>query len=148
MPYKTPESVLVVIHTPEHQVLLLERADHPDWWQSVTGSLEAGELPLQTAFREISEETGIDARQHHLVDWGYRNQYEIYACFRHRYAPDVTHNTEHVFGLRINEPISITLSQEEHLQYRWVPAMEAAEQCFSPSNREAINFLLQREHHD
>lgn len=148
MVYKTPESVLVVIHTSRHQVLLLERADHPGWWQSVTGSLEAGESPLQTAIREVREETGLDARQHLLEDWGYHNLYEIYACYRHRYAPDVTHNTEHVFGLRINEPIGITLSPKEHLQYIWLPAILAAEKCFSPSNREAIKYLLKREHHD
>lgn len=147
MIYKTPESVLVVIYTPDLQVLLLERADHPGWWQSVTGSLEPGESPQQTAIREILEETGIDARQHLLQDWGYRNQYEIYDCFRHRYAPGVTHNTEHVFGLIVPDQISITLAPREHLRYIWLSAQAAADKCFSPSNRAAINFLS-RGHHD
>lgn len=147
MIYKTPESVLVVIYTPDLQVLLLERADHPGWWQSVTGSLEPGESPQQTAIREILEETGIDARQYLLQDWGYRNQYEIYDCFRHRYAPGVTHNTEHVFGLIVPDQIGITLAPREHLRYIWLSAQAAADKCFSPSNRAAINFLS-RGHHD
>lgn len=148
MPYKTPESVLVVIHTPDLQVLLLERADRPGWWQSVTGSLEAGETPQQTAIREIMEETGIDARQYRLQDWGYSTQYEIYDCFRHRYAPGVTHNTEHVFGLLVADPINVTLAPREHLRYIWLPAQDAADKCFSPSNRAAINLLTRGPHHD
>lgn len=147
MPYKTPESVLVVIYTPDHQVLLLERADHADWWQSVTGSLESGESPLQTAIRETEEETGIEAQQHQLQDLHYSNHYEIYDCFRHRYAPGITHNTEHVFGLMVPPDIHITLAPLEHLRYIWLPAQAAAEKCFSPSNRAAINFLI-RGYHD
>ena len=141
MHYKTPESVLVVIHTPDLQVLLLERADHPDWWQSVTGSMESGEQPEQTAVREILEETGLDATQFQLQDWSYSNQYEIYDCFRHRYAPGVTHNTEHVFGLVVPEKLNITLAPREHLRYIWLPAELAADKCFSPSNQAAINLL-------
>lgn len=141
MHYKTPESVLVVIHTPDLQVLLLERADNPDWWQSVTGSMESGELPEQTAVREILEETGLDATQFQLQDWGYSNQYEIYDCFRHRYAPNVTHNTEHVFGLVVPEKLNITLAPREHLRYIWLSAQLAADKCFSPSNQAAINLL-------
>lgn len=148
MPYKTPESVLVVIYTPELEVLLLERADHPGWWQSVTGSMEQGESAQQTAIRETLEETGLDANRYSLRDWGYSNRYEIYDCFRHRYAPGVTHNTEHVFGLLIPHPIHITLAPREHLRYIWVSAQQAAEKCFSPSNQAAINFLLKGEDHD
>lgn len=147
MSYKIPESVLVVIYKPDQQVLLLERADRPGWWQSVTGSLEPGESPLQTAIRETLEETGIDAHCYQLQDWGYSNFYEIYDCFRHRYAPGITHNTEHVFGLMVPPDIHISLAPLEHLRYIWLAAPAAAEKCFSPSNGEAINFLI-RGYHD
>lgn len=144
MAYKTPESVLVVIHTPDLQILLLERSDHPGWWQSVTGSLESGETPEQTAVREVSEETGIQADCYSLQNWQYRSIYEIYDCYRHRYAPHVTHNTEHVFSLRVPAVCDVTLSRDEHLQYRWLPANTAAELCFSPSNQAAIRLLSER----
>lgn len=141
MNYKIPVSVLVVIHTPDLQVLLLERADHPGWWQSVTGSQEPGETLEQTAIREVAEETGLDAGAHALSDWGYSNVFEIYDCYRHRYPPGVDHNTEHVFGLRLAEPAPVRLAPDEHLAWRWLPWREAAEQCFSPSNAEAIRRL-------
>jgi dihydroneopterin triphosphate diphosphatase len=141
MNFKIPVSVLVVIHTPDYQVLLLERADHPGWWQSVTGSQDAGETLLQTAIREVREETGMDARACRLMDWGYSNRYEIFECYRHRYPPGTTHNTEHVFGLEVPDATSIRLAPQEHLNYRWLPAKDAAEKCFSPSNAEAIRRL-------
>ena len=136
-PYKIPESVLVVIHTPDLQVLMLERADRPGFWQSVTGSKDAADEPLeQTARREVQEETGIAAGT--LCDWGLINVYEIYPVWRHRYAPGVTHNTEHVFGLTVPAGTAVTLAPREHLQYRWLPWAEAADLCFSPSNAEAV----------
>mgnify|MGYP001442331843 CR=1 FL=1 len=145
MPYKIPVSVLVVIHTPDHQVLLLERADHPGWWQSVTGSQNPGESLAETAAREGREETGLDVRAYALADWGYSNEYEIYACYRHRYAPETTHNTEHVFGLQLPSPMAVTLAPHEHLDCQWLPAAEAARKCFSPSNAEAIRKLARGE---
>lgn len=143
--FKIPVSVLVVIYTPDKKVLLLERADHPGWWQSVTGSQNPGESLIETAIREVREETGLDARAHKLADWGYRNHYEIFACYRHRYAPEVTHNTEHVFGLQVPLPLSVTLAPSEHLAYQWLFAEAAAEKCFSPSNAEAIRKLVKGE---
>ncbi|HRH80989.1 MAG TPA: dihydroneopterin triphosphate diphosphatase [Thiobacillaceae bacterium] len=140
--HKIPVSVLVVIHTPDRRVLLLERSDHPGWWQSVTGSQHPGESLLETAIREVREETGLDARQYDLRDWGYSNVYEIYDCYRHRYAPGTTHNTEHVFGLTLPAPLPVTLAPREHLAWRWETAEEAAHLCFSPSNAEAIRRLL------
>jgi dATP pyrophosphohydrolase len=131
----------VVIHTPDRQVLLIERADHPGWWQSVTGSQNSGETPIETAIREVAEETGLDARRYALRDWGYDNVYEIYECYRHRYAPGTTHNSEHVFGLVVPESLPVTLSAREHLAWQWRPWREAAELCFSPSNAEAIRRL-------
>lgn len=145
MPYKIPISVLVVIHTPDRQVLLLERADHPGWWQSVTGSQNPGESLLETAAREVREETGIDVHAYQLADWGYSNVFEIYECYRHRYAPEATHNTEHVFGLQVPAPLTVTLTPDEHLNYQWLPAEEAAGKCFSPSNAEAIRKLAKGE---
>lgn len=143
-PPKIPESVLVVIHTPAMDVLLIERADRPGFWQSVTGSKDRVDEPLvETAVREVAEETGIvvgsaQVPVGHLRDWQLRNVYEIYPVWRHRYAPGVTHNTEHVFGLRVPAGIAVTLSPREHLQHVWLPWQEAADRCFSPSNAEAI----------
>ena len=142
--YKIPVSVLVVIHTPDLQVLLLERADRPGFWQSVTGSQNAGETLLQTARREIFEETGLDASRFELVDWRKRNQYEIYQRWRHRYAPGVTHNTEHVFSMQLPQPLPVTLAAKEHLQYVWLPWRDAADKAFSWSNADAIRELPER----
>ena len=134
---KIPRSVLVVIHTPAAEVLLIERADHPAFWQSVTGSLDREDEPLaETARREVAEETGIEGGV--LCDWALQNIYEIYPRWRHRYAPGVTHNTEHVFGLTVPRDSAITLAPREHLRYEWLPWREAADRCFSPSNAEAI----------
>jgi len=139
--YKTPISVLVVIHTPDLQVLLLERADHPGYWQSVTGSQNPDETLLQTAAREVAEETGLDASRYALTDWNIQNRYEIYQEWRWRYAPGVTHNTEHVFGLMLSNPLAVTLAPREHLQYVWLPWQAAAEKVFSSSNAKAIRKL-------
>ena len=138
MTHKIPVSALVVIHTPGLDVLLLERADHPGFWQSVTGSQNEGEALRDTAIREVGEETGIDARAHRLEDWNVQNVYEIYPVWRHRYAPGVTHNTEHVFGLEVPEPLPIVLEPREHRAYAWLPYAAAAAKCFSWSNRDAI----------
>ncbi|MBM4189737.1 MAG: dihydroneopterin triphosphate diphosphatase [Betaproteobacteria bacterium] len=138
-PFKIPVSVLVVIYTQDRQVLLLERADHPGWWQSVTGSQEAGETLRATAVRELQEETGLAA--HGLTDWRYYTDYEIFACYRHRYAPGTTRNREHVFGLELPAPVTVQLAPGEHLAQRWLPWSEAAEACFSSSNAAAIRRL-------
>ena len=140
-PHKIPESVLIVIHTSELDVLLLERADRPGFWQSVTGSLDTPDEPLlETARRELFEETGIvaDGERIRLVDWRLSNIYEIYPVWRHRYAPGVTHNTEHVFSVCVPRDIDVTLSPREHLRYAWLPHLQAADKCFSSSNAEAI----------
>jgi dATP pyrophosphohydrolase len=141
--FKIPVSTLVVIHTPALEVLLIERADHPGFWQSVTGSQDAGESLRETAIREVAEETGIDALApgHALADWRVSNVYEIYAVWRHRYAPGVTHNTEHVFGLQVPAAVPVRLAPKEHLRHRWMPFQEAAAEVFSWSNRQAILML-------
>ena len=143
--FKIPVSTLVVIYTPALDVLLIERADRPGYWQSVTGSQDPGETLRQTAVREVGEETGIDAARHALRDWGVSNVYEIFAIWRHRYAPGVTHNTEHVFGLRLPGRLDVRLAPGEHLRYRWLAWREAAGEVFSWSNREAILMLPEKD---
>ena len=141
---KIPVSTLVVVHTPALDVLLLERADHPGFWQSVTGSQHEGESLEETARREVLEETGIEAGAGALAPWNLQNVYEIYPVWRHRYAPGVTHNTEHVFGLRVPGRVEVQLSPREHTASAWLPWREAAERVFSWSNRKAILMLPQR----
>jgi dATP pyrophosphohydrolase len=153
--YKIPESVLVVIHTDALDVLLIERADKPGYWQSVTGSKDVLDEPLRdTAIREVAEETGIrigdsvgasSVPQIALQDWHLSNIYDIYPVWRHRYAPGVTQNNEHVFGLVVPPSVPVTLSPREHLRYAWLPYREAADKCFSPSNAEAILQLPDRQ---
>lgn len=145
--WKRPVSVLVVIHTPQLQVLLLERASHPGYWQSVTGSQEDGETLVQTAVREVAEETGMFVGTNDLVDWQRTNTFEIFAEWRERYAPGVTHNTEHVFSLAVPEVAAmqpVRIAPDEHLAYEWLPVRVAAEKCFSWSNRDAILMLPER----
>jgi len=139
--YKIPISVLVVIHTPDMQILLLERADHPGYWQSVTGSQNQGETLLQTAVREVAEETGLDATCCRLTDLNTRHEYEIYEEWRWRYAPEVRCNTEHAFTLLLPKPVPVSVAAREHLNFVWLPWREAAEKVFSPSNAEAIRKL-------
>lgn len=157
--YKIPESVLVVIYNSEMDVLLIERAGNPGFWQSVTGSRASKQESLfETAIREVHEETGIRVvpsvseaewaenyvLQDNLHDWRMTNRYEIYPAWRYRYEPGVTMNTEHVFGLCVPVNIPVLLEPREHLRYVWLPYLEAADQCFSSSNAEAILQLPQR----
>ena len=145
-PYKIPESVLVVIYTPALDVLLIERADHPGFWQSVTGSKDFPEEAFfETAVREVFEETGINALAggNRLSDWFLENVYEIYPEWRYRYAPGVWQNTERVFGLCVPEKVSVRLSPREHRDCAWWPWLEAADRSHSYSNAEAILLIPQ-----
>jgi dihydroneopterin triphosphate diphosphatase len=145
MSYKLPVSVLVVVHTAALEVLLLERASRAGFWQSVTGSLDRLDEPLEAAAaREVGEETGLDVALGRLVRWNVTNTFEIYARWRHRFAPGVTHNTEHVFGLTLPSRMPVTLSPQEHTAFQWLPWREAAAKCFSWSNRDAIVMLGER----
>jgi len=142
---KLPESVLVVIHTPALDVLLLERARRPGFWQSVTGSLERpDEPPAHAARREVREETGIDAAPARFLDWKLANAFQIYVHWRGRFAPGATHNTEHVFSLSVPEALAVQLAPLEHRAQRWLPWRAAAEACFSWSNCDAIRLLPAR----
>ena len=141
MIYKTPISALVLIYTPKLEVLLMERADKVGFWQSVTGSVEGDETPIQAAIREVMEETGLDALKYNLQDWQASNVYEIYPHWRHRYAPGVLENTEHLFGLELPSKLTIKLAVDEHVRYEWVDWREAAELVFSWTNVDAIKRL-------
>lgn len=139
--FKTPISALVLIHTPDLQVLIMERADNAGFWQSVTGSVEGNETPLQASIREVFEETGLDATKYNLQNWQASNVYEIYPHWRYRYAPDVIENTEHLFGLELPSPLPIKLAPDEHLRYEWVDWREAATRVFSWTNIDALKRL-------
>lgn len=143
-PYKQPESILLLIHTPDLQILLIERALHPGYWQSVTGSREGSEALIDTARRELHEETGLSAAPGEIQDWHLANRFEILEQWRHRYAPGVTHNLEHVFSLCLPAPLEVRLAPDEHRAQCWLPWQEAAGKCFSWTNQDAILMLAQR----
>lgn len=142
--FKTPVSALVLIHTKDLQVLIMERADKAGFWQSVTGSIEGDETPYDAAVREVFEETGLDTKQYPLTDWQCANVYEIYPHWRQRYAPGVIHNTEHLFGLELPAPIPVQLASNEHVKYEWVDWREAAKRVFSWTNVDALSKLGER----
>ncbi len=142
--FKQPVSVLVVIHTPSLNILLLERASRAGYWQSVTGSQEDGESLIETAAREVEEETGIIAAQSAFRDWQLTNTFEIFTEWRYRYAPGVSHNTEHVFSLEVAEGQPVRIAPDEHQDQCWLPWREAAGKCFSWSNRDAILMLPEK----
>jgi len=145
MNYKLPVSVLVLVHTAEREVLLLERALRPGYWQSVTGSLDEHDEPLeQAAAREVREETGIEAAAGRLTRRNVVYTFEIYQQWRHRFAPGVIHNVEHVFALELARRAPVTVAPQEHLAFAWLPWREAAAKCFSWSNRDAIVMLGER----
>jgi dATP pyrophosphohydrolase len=142
---KLPISVLVVVHTADLQVLLLERRTRSGYWQSVTGSLDRLDEPLEAAAaREVFEETGIPSASSALSRWNTANTFEIYAQWRHRFAPGVLYNVEHVFGLRLAGRAPVTLAADEHVAFTWLPWRQAAARCFSWSNRDAIMMLGER----
>ena len=141
-PYKIPISVLVVVYTVDLEILLLERADRKGFWQSVTGSCELNETLFETAARELMEETGINVDEYQLVDWNRSNEFEIFNHWRGRYAPGVTHNMEHAFGLFVPGRVSIKISPQEHVKFEWVRIEEAIDRVFSWTNVDALRFLL------
>ncbi|WP_102796109.1 dihydroneopterin triphosphate diphosphatase [Bowmanella denitrificans] len=141
MIFKQPRSVLVVIYDDQHRVLVMQRLDDASFWQSVTGSMETGEQPIETACREVWEETGIDVRAlgYTLIDSRQVNEYEIRPAWRHRYEPGVTRNTEYVFSLKVRSGQTVRLS--EHSQFVWLPWSDAAAKVWSATNRQAIQHL-------
>jgi dihydroneopterin triphosphate diphosphatase len=141
---KIPVSCLVVIYTRD-MVLLLERQDRPGSWQSVTGSIEAGECLRETASRELQEETGFGDSQGQLHDYWWANQYRIDPYWQARYPVDVHWNTEHVFGFRLSECLSPKLSPQEHSRFEWLEWNEAIKRAFFLTNRQAIEWIARIE---
>ena len=141
---KIPVSVLVVVHIRAREVLLLERLARAGFWQSVTGSLDREDEPLEAAAaREVLEETGIDTSTGRLRRWNVVSTFEIYAQWRHRFAPGVLHNTEYLFSLELPARQGVRISSAEHRAFDWLPAATAASKCFSWTNRDAILMLLE-----
>ena len=141
---KIPVSVLVVIHTPALEILLIERAARPGYWQSVTGSIDHAHEPLEDAARrEVFEETGIRAAPERFVRWNVMRTFEIYPHWRHRFAEDTTHNDEHMFSLEVPGTVPVRLAPDEHTAWMWLPWREAVEKCFSWTNREAISMVAE-----
>ncbi|OCQ22160.1 dihydroneopterin triphosphate diphosphatase [Pseudoalteromonas luteoviolacea] len=137
---RQPASVLVVIYNENRQFLLLQRKDDCEFWQSVTGGIDLGESSIETAYRELKEETGIDAKalnieikQHHT-----ENHYEIRPQWRHRYVEGALINTEHVFSVCVPTQIEVKLCDEEHTDFVWLEQTEAAKKVWSDSNRQEI----------
>jgi|TARA_B110000305_G_scaffold67251_2_gene75346 dATP pyrophosphohydrolase len=141
--YKIPVSILVIIYTKDMEILLLHRKDKKNFWQSVTGSIEEGESPVNAAKRELLEETGIDHQEFLLLDWKFSQQYEIFPHWRYRYEPNVTHNIEHVFSVELPEKIIVNLEPSEHKEYKWVPLHDAIKEVFSGTNADALKKLYE-----
>jgi dihydroneopterin triphosphate diphosphatase len=141
--YKIPVSILVIIYTKDMEILLLHRKDKKNFWQSVTGSIEEGESPVNAAKRELLEETGIDHQEFLLLDWKFSQQYEIFPHWRYRYEPNVTHNIEHVFSVELPEKIIVNLEPSEHIEYKWVPLHDAIKEVFSGTNADALKKLYE-----
>ncbi len=141
--YKIPVSILVIIYTKDMEILLLHRKDKKNFWQSVTGSIEEGESPVNAAKRELLEETGIDHKKFLLLDWKFSQQYEIFPHWRYRYEPNVTHNIEHVFSVELPEKIIVNLEPSEHKEYKWVPLHDAIKEVFSGTNADALKKLYE-----
>ena len=138
MMFKRPESVLVVLFDQHHRVLVLQRQDDPSFWQSVTGTIEEGECPLDTAYREVEEELGLtlNREQGAIKDCRQTLNYEIRPQWRYRYPPGTTTNIEHAFCTCIDAASTFILS--EHLQYEWLAKEQALARLWSASNREAV----------
>ena len=141
--YKRPESVLIVVHSSDGMILLLKRADVPDFWQSVTGSLEWGEAPDRAARRELFEETGIDEVSA-LLDWKRSVNFEILSQFKDRYTAGTKYNLEHMFSLQTQVDRPIVLDPSEHEAYEWRPHPEALDLVWSWSNRDAIRAVADK----
>ena len=141
--YEIPTSALVVMYPKQLDILLLSRADKSNFWQSVTGSLEQNESPLETAKREVLEETGIICENYLLQDWNLSHEYKIFSHWQYRYAPGVEYNTEHIFGLELPKKVPVSLSPNEHIDFKWVSLEEAKQTVFSWTNVKALEKLYE-----
>jgi len=139
--YKIPVSSLIIVHTKDMEILLLHRQDKDGYWQSVTGSLEENESPIEAARRELFEETGIKYQEFPIHNWKFSQKYEIYEHWRYRYPPSVSSNTEHVFSVELPKKITIKIAPKEHRDFKWVQINEAIKMVFSNTNAEALKKL-------
>ena len=139
--YKRPESVLVVVYTHSNEILALRRKKPDYFWQSVAGSLEWDETPEQAAKREVYEEVGL-SDTNLMVNWHSHNEFLIYPMWRHRYAPGIISNKEHLFSLKLEAPCSVVLDPREHSEYCWLSLSQAMKQISSHTNRDAVVRLL------
>jgi dATP pyrophosphohydrolase len=137
---RRPESVLVVVCSDDGQVLLLRRVSPFDFWQSVTGSLDAGEYHADAASRELCEETGL-TDEGQLIDTGTSRTFTIDPRWRHKYASGITENVEHVWRYRLPRTVDITSDPKEHSDWQWLPIDKAIELVWSWTNRDALKQL-------
>lgn len=140
--YRIPQSALTVVYNQSGQVLVMQRNDDPKFWQSVTGTLEQGERPIETAVREVLEETGIDIHQsaYQLIDCKKVNTYQIRERWKYRYPPNTPYNTEYVFAVEVADKQNIVLT--EHSAYLWLDKSSAMQKVWSDTNREAISLYV------
>jgi 8-oxo-dGTP pyrophosphatase MutT (NUDIX family) len=141
--FRRPESVLIVVYTTARECLVLKRVAPADFWQSVTGTLGWEETAAAAAEREVREETGLDPAG--LRDSGRAQTFPILPAWRHRFAPDVKENLEHVWYLEIPERVAVTLNPAEHGAYEWLPLEQAIARVSSWTNREALERLRRSE---
>ncbi len=146
---RRPESVLVVVYTSDDKTLLLKRSPPHSFWQSVTGSMMwEGESKIQTAIRELREETGVVAIPSELRDWNRTFKFTIPPIYRQRYEVGVQLNREHLFSILLPEIKPIVLQQNEHIEYRWIGLRDALDMVWSWSNREALEMVMSAKNRD
>ena len=138
--YKNPNSILLIIFTTKFKVLLLKKNSKRDLWQSVTGSMELGENPYDTALRELQEETGINKQRSDLIFDDLSHKFMIYSEWIDRYKESTYSNKEYIFSLKLNDEVSVKLSKE-HSSYKWVDLNEAIHLVFSWTNKAALKAI-------
>ena len=136
---RRPVSVLVVVHTDDH-ALLLRRTSPFDFWQSITGSLQDGESHADAARRELAEETGL-TDEGELKYTGVSRQFAIDPRWRDKFGPGVVENVEFEWRYRLPSAASIQLSDREHSAFEWSPIADAIERVWSWTNRDALKGL-------
>jgi dATP pyrophosphohydrolase len=138
--YKNPNSILLIIFTTKFKVLLLKKNSKRDLWQSVTGSMELGENPYDTALRELQEETGINKQKSDLIFDDLSHKFMIYSEWIDRYEESTYSNKEYIFSLKLNDEVSVKLSRE-HSSYKWVDLNDAIHLVFSWTNKAALKAI-------
>ena len=116
---------------------MLRRRRPFEFWQSVTGSLFAGETHEDAARRELMEETGLES-EGRLEYTGISRQFAIDRRWRDRFAPGIVENVEFEWRYRLSEAADIALQLDEHSDFRWLPIAEASEAVWSWTNRDAL----------